>query len=49
MADTLKQTLGGLGTTAVIGLGVLPDIISVVLGITTIIYFLIKINKELRK
>ena len=48
MAGTLKQTLGGLGTTAVIGLGMLPDLVSVVLGIVTIIYFLIKIYKELK-
>ena len=48
MADTLKQTMGGLGTTAVISLGVLPDVVSATLGIVTIIYFLIKIYKELQ-
>ena len=48
MTDTLKQTAGGLGTAAVMGLGVLPDLVSVVLGVVTIVYFLIKIYKELK-
>ena len=47
MADTLKNTAGGLGSAAVIGLGVLPDIVSICVGIVTIVYFTLKIKKEL--
>ena len=47
MADTLKNTAGGFGSAAVISLGFFPDIVSVAVGIVTIIYFLIKIKKEL--
>ena len=49
MTDTLKTTALGGSTAAVIGLGVLPDIVSVVVGIVTIIYFAIKIRNELKK
>ena len=48
MADTLKNTAGGLGSAAVIGLGILPDVVSICVGIVTIIYFGIKIKKELK-
>ena len=47
MADTLKTTAGGLGSAAVIGLGILPEIVSVCVGVVTIIYFVLKIKKEL--
>ena len=47
MTDTLKTTAGGLGSAAVIGLGILPEVVSVCVGIVTIIYFVLKIKKEL--
>ena len=48
MTDTLKVTAGGLGSATIIGLGVLPDMISVAVGVVTIIYFCIKIYKEFK-
>ncbi len=47
MADTLKTTAGGLGSAAIISLGVLPDIVSILVGIVTIVYFCVKIYKEI--
>ena len=48
MADTLKTTAGGLGIAAIGTLGILPDVISIGVGAVTIIYFCIKIHKELK-
>ena len=48
MTDTLKTTAGGLGSAAIIGLGVLPDIVSILVGIVTIVYFCVKIYKEIK-
>ena len=48
MTDTLKQTAGGLSAAAAVSLGILPDLVSVALGVVTIIYFLIKIYKEIK-
>ena len=48
MSDTLKTTAGGLGSAAVIRLGILPDIVSIGVGIITMIYFGIKIYKEIQ-
>ena len=48
MTDTLKTTAGGLGSAAIISLGVLPDMVSVMVGVVTIIYFCLKIYKEIK-
>ena len=48
MEDTLKTTALGIGSASVVGLGILPDIVSVLVGIVTIIYFAIKIRNELK-
>lgn len=47
MEDTLKTSAVGLTGSALTGLGILPDIVSVAVGIVTIIYLLVKIHKEL--
>ena len=47
MGDTLKTTAVGVGSAAAISLGILPDLISVAVGIVTFLYFVIKIKKEL--
>ena len=47
MTDTLKTTAVGVGSAATISLGVLPDLVSVAVGIVTFLYFVIKIKKEL--
>ena len=48
MNDTLKTTAGGLGIAAIGTFGILPDVISIGVGVVTIIYFCIKIYKELK-
>ena len=48
MEDTLKTTAVGVGSASLVGLGILPDIISVLVGIATLIYFVIKIRNELK-
>jgi len=47
MGDTLKTTAVGVGSAAAISLGILPDLISVAVGVVTFLYFVIKIKKEL--
>ena len=47
MEDSLKTSVIGLTGATVTGLGVLPDIISVAVGIVTFVYLLIKIDNEL--
>ena len=47
MTDTLKTTAVGVGSAAAISLGVLPDLVSVAVGVVTFLYFVIKIKKEL--
>ena len=47
MTDTLKTTAVGVGSAAAIQLGVLPDLVSIALGVVTFLYFVIKIKKEL--
>ena len=47
MGDTLKTTAVGVGSAAAISLGILPDLVSVAVGVVTFIYFVIKIKKEL--
>jgi|TARA_R110000751_G_scaffold57245_2_gene121595 hypothetical protein len=49
MDDTLKTTAMGLGSAGVVGLGVLPDVMSVAVGAVTFIWFCIRIWKELKK
>jgi hypothetical protein len=48
MEDTLKTTALGGASAAVIGLGILPDLVSVAVGVVTIIYFLLKIKNEMK-
>ena len=47
MEDTLKTTSVGILSATTISLGVLPDLVAVIGGILTIIYFIIKIKKEI--
>ena len=49
MEDTLKTSIVGVTGSALTGLGILPDIVSVVVGIVTIVYLLVKIRAELTK
>tara|TARA_Y100000310_G_scaffold329040_1_gene398211 strand:+ start:258 stop:404 length:147 start_codon:yes stop_codon:yes gene_type:complete len=48
MLDTLKTSGTGLGTSVVICLEVLPEIVSILVGLTTIVYLIVKIRKELK-
>ncbi len=48
MEDTLKTTVTGLSSATVVGLGILPDIVSVAVGLVTIAYLLIKIRNEMK-
>jgi len=47
MTDTLKTTAVGVSSAAAISLGILPDLVSVAVGVVTFLYFIIKIKKEL--
>ena len=47
MTDTLKTTAVGVGSAAAISLGILPDLVSVAVGVVTFLYFVVKIKKEL--
>lgn len=47
MDDTLKTSVVGISGSALTGLGILPDIVSVAVGLLTIVYLLIKIQTEL--
>ena len=49
MDDTLKTSVVGISGSALTGLGILPDIVSVAVGLVTIVYLLIKIQTELTK
>jgi len=49
MGDTLKTTAIGIGSAGIISLGMLPDIVSVGVGVVTIVYFCIRIYKEITK
>lgn len=44
--DTLKTTATGLSSSAVLWLGWLPDVISIVVGLTTMVYLIMKIRKD---
>ena len=47
MTDTLKTSAVGVGSAAAISLGILPDLVSVAVGVVTFLYFVVKIKKEL--
>ena len=47
MSDTLKTTSVGVVSATTISLGILTDVVAVIGGILTIIYFIIKIKKEI--
>ena len=47
IADTVKTTAAGMGGFYVSMMDWLPDIVSVAVGITTLIYLILKIKKEL--
>ena len=47
MTDTLKTTAVGITSAATIQLGILPDLVSVAVGVVTFLYFVVKIKKEL--
>ena len=47
MSDTLKTTSIGVVSATTISLGILPDVVAVIGGILTIVYFIIKIKKEI--
>ena len=48
MGDTTKTALTGLSSSAIVGLGILPDLVSVIVGIVTIVYLVVKIYKEIK-
>ena len=43
MEDTLKTTALGLGSAGIISMGMLPDVVSVGVGVVTIVYFCVRI------
>jgi len=47
MEDSVKTVAVGVTGAAITGLGILPDVTSVLVGFCTIIYLSIKIYKEL--
>ena len=49
MLDTLKTASTGLGASIITALNILPEIVSICVGLTTIVYLIIKIRKELSK
>jgi len=46
--DTLKTTGAGMGGWWLSVSGWLPDVVSLLVGITTLVYLIIKVVKELR-
>jgi|21_taG_2_1085346.scaffolds.fasta_scaffold156976_2 hypothetical protein len=49
LMDTVRTSAVGVTGSAVTGLGILPDAVSVIVGIVTIIYLFIKIGNELNE
>ena len=49
LMDTVRTSAVGVTGSAVTGLGILPDAVSVIVGIVTIIYLFIKISNELNE
>jgi len=47
MEDSIKTVAVGMTGAAITGLGILPDVMSVLVGLVTIVYLGIKIYKEL--
>ena len=47
MTDTVKTTAVGATSVAAMELGIMPDVVSLAVGIVTFLYFIIKIKKEL--
>ena len=48
MIDTLKTAGSGVSAWTVINLGILPELVSVCVGVVTTIYIIIKIFKEIK-
>jgi len=48
ITDTLKTTIAGLGGFWVSALAWIPEIVSLSVGLATLIYLIIKIKKELK-
>ena len=46
--DTVRTAGTGTGVYAVTSLGILPEIVSLGIGIATLVYLVIKIKKELK-
>tara|TARA_Y100001963_G_scaffold159029_1_gene260980 strand:- start:1510 stop:1665 length:156 start_codon:yes stop_codon:yes gene_type:complete len=46
-ADSLKTVAAGSGTYTVMYLGILPELVSLGIGIATLVYLIVKIIKEL--
>jgi len=49
LIDTLRTSAVGVTGSAVAGLGILPDAMSILVGIVTIVYLLVKIGNELNE
>ena len=49
LMDTLRTSAVGVTGSAVTGLGILPDAMSILVGIVTIIYLFVKIGNELNE
>ena len=48
MVDTLKTASAGVAATWINCFGWLPEIVSVLVGLVTVVYLIIKIRKELK-
>ena len=48
MTDTLKTPAVGATSVAAMELGILPDVVSIAVGVVTFLYFIIKIKKEMK-
>jgi len=49
MQDTLKTSLVGVGGSTVGFFNWFPELISIIVGLTTLVYLVIKIKNELKK
>ena len=49
MQDTLKTSLVGVGGSTIGFFNWFPELVSIIVGLTTLIYLCIKIKKELKK
>ena len=48
MEDTLRTTAVGFSGHFISGLHILPDLFSVLVGVATLVYLIIKIKKEMK-